>query len=84
VFVCGGGTHNRFLMQRLAARLPACEIATTAALGLHPDWVEATAFVWLAKQALDGKPGNLPSVSGTRGATILGATYPACNLELPE
>jgi anhydro-N-acetylmuramic acid kinase len=77
VFVCGGGAHNRFLMQRLAALLPACKIATTEALGLHPDWVEATAFAWLAKRTLDGKPGNLPSVTGARRATILGAIYRA-------
>ncbi len=77
LFVCGGGAHNRFLMQRLAALLPTCRIATTEALGLHPDWVEATAFAWLAKQTLGGKPGNLPSVTGARRATILGAIYPA-------
>jgi anhydro-N-acetylmuramic acid kinase len=76
LFVCGGA-HNRFLMQRLAALLPACGITTTEALGLHPDWVEATAFAWLAEQTLDGKPGNLPSVTGARRAMILGAIYPA-------
>jgi anhydro-N-acetylmuramic acid kinase len=77
LFVCGGGAHNRFLMQRLAALLPACGITTTEALGLHPDWVEANAFAWLAEQTLDGKPGNLPSVTGARRAMILGAIYPA-------
>jgi anhydro-N-acetylmuramic acid kinase len=77
LFICGGGAHNRHLMRRLAALLPACEIATTEALGLHPDWVEATAFAWLAKQTLDGKPGNLPSVTGARRAAILGAIYRA-------
>jgi anhydro-N-acetylmuramic acid kinase len=77
LFVCGGGAHNRFLMQRLATLLPTCGIATTEALGLHPDWVEATAFAWLAKQALDSKPGNLPGVTGARREAILGAIYPA-------
>lgn len=77
LFVCGGGAQNRFLMQRLAALLPTCTIATTEALGLHPDWVEATAFAWLARQTLDGKPGNLPSVTGARRAAILGAIYRA-------
>ena len=41
-----------------------------------PQLVEATAFAWLAKQALEGKPGNLPSVTGARGARVLGAIYP--------
>jgi anhydro-N-acetylmuramic acid kinase len=39
--------------------------------------VEATAFAWLAKCALEGKPGNLPSVTGAREARVLGAIYPA-------
>jgi len=77
VLVCGGGAHNRFLMQRLRARLPDCTIDTTDSLGLHPDWVEATAFAWLAKQTLAGKPGNLPGVTGADRPTILGAIYPA-------
>jgi len=38
--------------------------------------VEAAAFAWLAKQTLDGLPGNLPSVTGARGARVLGAVYP--------
>ena len=76
LFVCGGGAHNRFLIQRLQALLPACPIATTEALGLHPDWVEATAFAWLAKQTLEGKPGNLPSVTGAGRPAVLGAIYP--------
>jgi anhydro-N-acetylmuramic acid kinase len=27
-------------------------------------------------QALRGKPGNLPAVTGARGARVLGAIYP--------
>jgi anhydro-N-acetylmuramic acid kinase len=46
-------------------------------LGIDPDWVEAIAFAWLAKQSLDGKPGNLPAVTGARGERVLGAIYPA-------
>lgn len=77
LFVCGGGALNGYLMQRLSARLPTSRIASTEVLGLHPDWVEAAAFAWLARQALDGKPGNLPGVTGARRAAILGAIYRA-------
>jgi len=77
LFVCGGGANNSFLLQRLQALLPDCKTATTAALGLHPDWVEASAFAWLARQTLAGHPGNLPSVTGARRAAVLGAVYPA-------
>lgn len=77
VFVCGGGAHNGALMGRLQAHLPQNAVCTTEALGLEPDWVEAVAFAWLAKQYVDGKPGNLPAVTGAAHSTMLGAAYPA-------
>ena len=76
VLVCGGGMHNDFLMQRLAALLPEQQVETTEKYGLHPDWVEAVAFAWLAKQTLEGKAGNIPGVTGANRAVILGAIYP--------
>lgn len=77
VYLCGGGSHNRHLQQRIQALLPGYTVATTAALDLHPDWVEAVAFAWLAKQTLDNLPGNMPAVTGASGFRILGAIYPA-------
>jgi len=77
LYVCGGGAHNLDLLQRLRRSLPQHRIDTTAALGLDPDWVEAVAFAWLAKQTLDGRPGNLPAVTGAGGERLLGAIYPA-------
>lgn len=77
VFICGGGARNDHLMRRLQARLAPREVTTTAALGLDPQWVEASAFAWLAHQCLEGAPGNLPSVTGARRAVILGAIYSA-------
>ncbi len=75
VFICGGGAHNRDLMERLRARLKPLSLATTEVLGLVPDWVEATAFAWLAHQTLEAKPGNLPSVTGAQRPVILGGIY---------
>ncbi|NOZ37626.1 MAG: anhydro-N-acetylmuramic acid kinase, partial [Gammaproteobacteria bacterium] len=77
VLICGGGGHNNFLMQRLAANLPEQTIQSTAIAGIDPDWVEAMAFAWLAKQTLDGQAGNLPSVTGAQHSLILGGIYPA-------
>lgn len=74
--VCGGGAHNRHLMARLAESLP-CPIGDTDAFGVHPDWVEAAAFAWLARQTLSGLPGNLPEVTGASGPAILGGIYRA-------
>ena len=76
LLVCGGGVRNGFLMQRLAALAPApLHVTSTEAHGLHPDWVEATAFAWLALQRLDGGAGNLPSVTGARRAAVLGGVF---------
>ncbi len=77
LYVCGGGAHNAALMRRLTARLAGVRVDTTAALGIDPDWMEALAFAWLARQALHGEPGNLPAVTGARGTRVLGAIYPA-------
>jgi anhydro-N-acetylmuramic acid kinase len=40
--------------------------------GVHPDWVEAMAFAWLAQRYIENKPGNLPSVTGARNSVVLG------------
>ena len=76
VLVCGGGVHNRHLIQQLGERLDV-PIESTARYGVDPEWMEAMAFAWLAKRALDGLPGNLPSVTGAIGPRILGAVHPA-------
>ncbi|VUD60078.1 Anhydro-N-acetylmuramic acid kinase [Thalassocella blandensis] len=75
VYVCGGGAHNSHLLRRLNHHLPQVKIAATSALGLHPDWVEASCFAWLAKQSLEHQPGNLPSVTGAKYPVILGGIY---------
>ena len=75
LYVCGGGHHNRHLLTRLRALLPGIPIATTASLGLDPDWVEAAAFAWLAHQTLAGRAGNMPSVTGARHPVLLGGIY---------
>ncbi len=75
VYLCGGGAHNSRLVDALADALPHLPLAGTQVLGVHPDWVEAAAFAWLAHQALEGRPGNVPSVTGAKHAVILGGIY---------
>jgi anhydro-N-acetylmuramic acid kinase len=75
VLVCGGGTHNNDLLRRLARNLPEAGIDSTLRAGLHPDWVEAAAFAWLAMRTLDGRTGNLPSVTGARRKVVLGTIH---------
>ncbi|MDI3384151.1 anhydro-N-acetylmuramic acid kinase [Xenophilus aerolatus] len=75
--VCGGGALNAHLMARLAALLPGVAVLSSDARGLPPQQVEATAFAWLARRTVRREPGNLASVTGARGARVLGAIYPA-------
>ena len=75
VIVCGGGTRNGLLMQRLQAHLKPAEVKITDDFGLPADWVEATAFAWLARETLAHRPGNLPAVTGAHHPVILGGIY---------
>ena len=77
VIACGGGVHNAVLMAALADALPGVAVESSAAHGLDPDFVEAMAFAWLARETLAGRPGNLPAVTGAAGPRVLGAIYPA-------
>jgi anhydro-N-acetylmuramic acid kinase len=77
VYICGGGAANPLLMADLAQLLPHSPVMTTAEIGIDPDWVEAIAFAWLAKQHMHKQPGNLPAVTGASRTAILGAFYPA-------
>ena len=75
MFVCGGGAHNATLMQSLAAKLPDVSVGATSGVGLHPDWVEATAFAWLAARRLARQSGSIASVTGADRDTVLGGIY---------
>ncbi|EIT71432.1 MULTISPECIES: anhydro-N-acetylmuramic acid kinase [Hydrocarboniphaga] len=75
LLVCGGGAHNGFLMQRLRELSPQRIVEPTQAHGLHADWVEASAFAWLALRRLDAATGNLPSVTGAARSTVLGGLF---------
>jgi len=76
VLVCGGGANNRTLLHMLARELAPRAITTTAAHGVAVEHVEALAFAWLAREAINGRPANLPGVTGARGLRVLGAIYP--------
>ena len=77
IYLCGGGARNQALVQNLRASLPECLIQSTDILGMDADYLEASAFAWLAQQAICGHSANLPTVTGARHPCILGAIYPA-------
>jgi anhydro-N-acetylmuramic acid kinase len=74
IIVCGGGAHNDDILARLRRRSGVI-VETTAEHGLAADWVEATAFAWLARARLRYHAGNVPSVTGARRDAVLGGVY---------
>ncbi|MCP4009244.1 MAG: anhydro-N-acetylmuramic acid kinase [Proteobacteria bacterium] len=76
VYVCGGGACNQFLMQQLASQI-SVPVKSSSELGIPPKLVEATAFAWLGKQAVDCQAVDLRRTTGARHSTILGALYRA-------
>ena len=77
LYLCGGGTRNPLIAARLAERAAPIDVDTTQTLGIHPDWVEAAAFAWLAMRTLAGEAGNAPTVTGAAREAVLGGIYPA-------
>ena len=75
LYLCGGGSHNAFLLERLAANLPGCTIGVTGALGMDPDMVEAVCFAWLAKQALESNSLETGCFTGARHPVVLGGIF---------
>jgi anhydro-N-acetylmuramic acid kinase len=76
LIVCGGGALNSHLMRRLAHHLPQLQVVSSDLQGLPPLQVEAAAFAWLAFKTVRRETSSLPSVTGARGARVLGAIYP--------
>jgi len=72
LLICGGGVHNAFLMQRIAAALPDVVVESTARHGIDPDWVEALLFAWLARERLNGRAQDTTSITGARHPVLLG------------
>jgi anhydro-N-acetylmuramic acid kinase len=75
LYVCGGGARNAALLESLAQLVAPNPVASTAALGLDPDYVEAVAFAWFGRRTLEGLTSSAGSVTGAAGARILGGVY---------
>jgi anhydro-N-acetylmuramic acid kinase len=72
LLLCGGGSHNLYLQQRLQSLLPSVPVVTTDEAGVSADFKEAIAFAVLAYWRQLGIPGNLPSATGAPKEVLLG------------
>jgi anhydro-N-acetylmuramic acid kinase len=72
VLLCGGGSRNLYLKQRLQALLQTVPVTTTDEVGLNGDFKEAIAFAVLAYWRHQGTPGNLPAATGASREVLLG------------
>jgi anhydro-N-acetylmuramic acid kinase len=75
VLLCGGGSKNLYLQQRLQWYLETVSVLTTDAAGLNADFKEAIAFAVLAYWRQQEIPGNLPEVTGASHSVLLGEIY---------
>lgn len=76
VLICGGGAYNTTLISQIALQLPRAQVARTDSLGVPVQQVEALAFAWFAKQAVEGRALDLRATTGAKRAAVLGAIYP--------
>jgi len=72
VLLCGGGSKNLYLKQRLLQQLGTIPVLTTDDVGLNAEFKEAIAFAVLAYWRQHGIPGNLPAATGAASAMLLG------------
>lgn len=75
IFVCGGGAHNKALIENLQYQFGDCPVETTSAVGMDPDWVEAIAFAWMAQQTMGGNAIDTTAFTGASKPVILGGVY---------
>ena len=64
-------------MQALQQSLADCTVETSSAAGIDPDWVEAIAFAWMAKQTMEGHRIDTSAFTGASETVILGGIYQA-------
>lgn len=75
ILLCGGGSRNLYLKQRLQTLLPSVPVCTTDEVGLNADFKEAIAFAVLAYWRQLGIPGNLPAATGAPIEVLLGEIH---------
>jgi anhydro-N-acetylmuramic acid kinase len=77
LILCGGGSHNRTLVEMLQAELPDVKMLSTGDFGISVDAREAVSFAILAWATIKGMKNNVPAATGAERPVILGKIVPA-------
>ncbi len=73
--VTGGGRHNSYFMEQIAAAV-GTEVVPVEAVGWRGDELEAEAFAFLAMRSLRALPLSLPTTTGVKEPMLGGVRYP--------
>ncbi|MDP9111500.1 MAG: anhydro-N-acetylmuramic acid kinase [Candidatus Eremiobacteraeota bacterium] len=76
VLLSGGGARNEAIVRGLRERLALYCVESSGVMEIDPDAKEAIAFALLGYETLRGRASNVPSATGARYATPLGAIAP--------
>lgn len=76
LIVGGGGSKNPFIMKSLTDYFKDFEVKLTGDFNLDEDYKEAICFAVLANELIEGRPANLPQVSGADKQVLLGKICP--------
>ncbi len=74
--ISGGGARNPALVKAIAAAVAPLPVRLFDDVFFDGEAKEAVAFALLGYLHLRGRPGNVPSATGARGARILGKLTP--------
>ncbi|UCE50604.1 MAG: anhydro-N-acetylmuramic acid kinase [Phycisphaerales bacterium] len=77
MILCGGGAHNKTLVEMLRSELEDVKILSTSDFGINVDAKEAVSFAILAWATIAGIPNNVPGATGAEQPVVLGKiVYP--------
>ena len=77
MILCGGGAHNRTLVEMLRSELAGVKMLSTDDFGISIDAKEAVSFAILAWATIKGMPNNVPGATGAEQPVVLGKIVPA-------
>lgn len=71
--LCGGGSKNEYLVERLSHHLPGVQLSLSNKYGLAYNYVESVAFAYFAFCNINRIKTDLRSTTGSKEKTILGS-----------